>query len=675
MDSRSYAAFLRRAYAQTEAQRDLQRTTNAKWLRLRAEQVGEPELVQHLAGLVDLDPSEALTDLVCNHLLPPLKAALPANFGSRLDEIPFVVLPIRSVNACVAKAPNGDPVVIIDAGLFAMCDFFVEVTSSVSLIADTKGWPSAQEHLITSYRFIVDYYKNPSQSPYPEPHVPMPSRRRNVGLSITLGVETFVLGHEIAHIYSGHLDSAPIKKVDLIDAGNVDASVCQLSWEKEYAADSLAWDWYQLARSSSPHLTDAGGKIAPLHLFQYMCLIDRNIPSHRDRFSSHPPSALRLAALLRKVAAANDAKVFLLAHFAAEAALNMPQLDMVDGAGTQTALDAASKLHDAVRAGSVSSISIQADLAATYATRAMDKMEEEDPVGARADFDIAIELREAIRTAEGPNWSVPLRDGLAQTYELRALALMQTGSLDGARGDLRTAIGLLGATPVAQVLPDHAALQNNLATLCHNRAIEQAERGDLEGAKADLGAAIELREELRITQGSEWPERLRTALAQTYETRAGARMQSGDLAGAQIDVDSATGLLEAVPSTQRPEKLAPLRMRLARAYGERALEKVGDRDLTGARADLDTAITLQEAVTTVLGSACPVAFHDDLATTYENRAITKKKEQDLVGARVDYNAAIQVIKRTHSQRTDQGWRKAEVWIAELEKGKGDPETS
>jgi tetratricopeptide (TPR) repeat protein len=151
-----------------------------------------------------------------------------------------------------------------------------------------------------------------------------------------------------------------------------------------------------------------------------------------------------------------------------------------------------------------------------------------------ADFDTAIELMQALRRDLGPAWDeqTELRNDLAGVYTNRGNARSRAHGLDTAIKDYDAAIELMQALrrDLGPAWNGHTELRNDLAKIYMNRGIAR-QAGGAHGVDApieDFDAAIELRLALRRDLGDAWNEQieLRNGLAEVYMNRGIARMAS-----------------------------------------------------------------------------------------------------------------------------------------------------
>lgn len=328
MNAKQYVAFLRQCYAPTADDRAAIRDAHVRYGKLRAKQLNDPEIArvyEDSAGLPD-----AQVSIFSDHILPFLKPSLPNEIQSRVDDIALAVLPTRSVNACAARSPSGEPFIIIDSGLPMMMSFYFEIKAVMFALMRAKGKEAVDKYVADAYRFVIRYYARGGNLPFPDPHtdVVVPQALMASALSMTVAVETFVLAHEFAHIYAGHLDNSVTTKHALPSSKSVDVDFYQMSWEQEYEADALGWDWYRTAWRNNPitaHYEVPEAETIPLMLFEYIALIETNTEKHSP-YTTHPPGTHRLATLVKRIHDHSDEQTLEQAIGLARIAVNMPKL-------------------------------------------------------------------------------------------------------------------------------------------------------------------------------------------------------------------------------------------------------------------------------------------------------------------------------------------------------------
>lgn len=329
MNAKQYLTFLMRSMAPSQAEVASMERQRKQWGRLRAAQTGESELeaaYESLSGPL----SELQTEFLSSQLWPYLLAALASDKREAASRTPLAVLPLRTVNACAATAPNGEPFLIIDGGLLSMTHFHLETQIVVAAIAKARGFDQAVEHHGRALRFILQYYEGEGEMsfPLPDPSLQIPVESLYLATVQALAVETFVLAHEIAHVVAGHLESATTKAAVPVAGTELSLDVLHQSWEQEFEADALGLLLYQAACGSIPALQgirEPARSVTPLLFFSLVALVETNL--HReDGLSTHPPARDRLSNLLSVIEARMDGETLQLAKGIAELASTVPTL-------------------------------------------------------------------------------------------------------------------------------------------------------------------------------------------------------------------------------------------------------------------------------------------------------------------------------------------------------------
>ena len=251
-----------------------------------------------------------------NFLLAPLLDVLDEKTQAQLEQVPIGYLTLRALNAHSFKSPEGDPIIVMNQGLPTLLSEYMEVQVEANAIREQQG-PRA-EHLYRQnwYRFLLEQFDN--ILPFDNNLVSAPydlletkatvkiksSELFYVGFNLAAS-EMFVLAHELAHIYAGHLESSAIRSVahDQAPLQEKRPLECyQLSWQQEFDADRLgflhflkAWPRCEIrprmAQLVPPDI------IAPFSFFELLHLFESNIASP-DAYITHPPAIQRSRAIL-----------------------------------------------------------------------------------------------------------------------------------------------------------------------------------------------------------------------------------------------------------------------------------------------------------------------------------------------------------------------------------------
>ena len=274
------------------------------------------------------------------------------------------------------------------------------------------------------------------------------------------------------------------------------------------------------------------------------------------------------------------------------------------------------------------------DLAAAFMNRGNAKQSApgHGPAAAIADYDRAIELRQALRDALGDDWPVPWRNDLADAFMNRGVAKQSAPGHGPAAAiaDYDRAIELMQALRDALGDDWPVPWRNDLAGAFMNRgnAKQDAPGHGPAAAIADYDRAIELRQALREALGDDWPVPWRNDLAGAFMNRGNAKQSAPGHgpAAAIADYDRAIELRQALRDALGDDWPVPWRNDLAAAFMNRgnAKQSAPGHGPAAAIADYDRAIELRQALRDALGDDWPVAWRNDLAAAFMNRGGAKQ---------------------------------------------------
>ncbi len=261
-----------------------------------------------------------------------------------------------------------------------------------------------------------------------------------------------------------------------------------------------------------------------------------------------------------------------------------------------------------------------------YVERGKAKYRDDDPCGAIADYNKAIQHNHDDTDAYFNRGNAKLDSGDldgaiidydkviklfpddSESYNKRGNAKYYKGDLDGALADYDKAIEL-------DLYCEEAYI---------NRGNTKSEKGDLDGALVDYDKALEINpdyeEAINNPSFSLFGDRIsKPEYAQVYNNRGNVKFRKGELDGALADFAKAIALYPQYPG----------------AYNNRGNAKDRKGDLNGALADFDKAIEL----------------NDRYADAFNNRGIVKSDKGDLNGALADFDKAIELKQDQNSRST------------------------
>lgn len=230
--------------------------------------------------------------------------------GHKLQPIPLVaVLPTDDFNACATLAPDGYPIVFLEARLEALLLYLGAAFGKLILVErdfQTACYMILMTSLDAAYPDLSDViqdFLNPDRLPKDFPSF-------DYIVKLTSGLERFVIAHEFAHHILRHLNDTRTLSVKGRD-DTVLLRIFSRAQQEELDADALAYDIY-IADMHSRHdgRTDLYDLLDALPLLflkflQIVCSI-RGVES-----DSHPPPEARVVRLLRNIETVGRSKAML----------------------------------------------------------------------------------------------------------------------------------------------------------------------------------------------------------------------------------------------------------------------------------------------------------------------------------------------------------------------------
>lgn len=230
------------------------------------------------------------------HLARPMDSEF-RDFLLDKESVLVAELNTGSVNACAIKAPNGGWLIALNRGLLS---FFYGVTRALSTHMRVEGEPAdiqpgsrAGVHMAVTY----DWYVATGLAVGSE--FAVTPLQLNLASQLATAAETFVLAHEIAHHYLGHVQVARLKTLRL---GQHEVDVMETRREHEHEADivglRLVLEASRDGGELDPPIAYAGAELA----LRSLQVLDeyRGIPVP----TTHPTSAERVR-ILREALQAN----------------------------------------------------------------------------------------------------------------------------------------------------------------------------------------------------------------------------------------------------------------------------------------------------------------------------------------------------------------------------------
>lgn len=185
-----------------------------------------------------IEESEQLYNKIAEEFLN----LLSRDVREKLQDIYIGVMPTNNTNASTFKMPNGKPIITIDMQLMTAIQQYNEARMLFGKLINYNK-EKAEDLLISSYKEIVKCFKYHNYLPKMS-FLPNILTKEEIGLVIvtTYIQEMFIIAHEYAHIYLGHLDS--VKNINLSynnEQVNLDKYITNQKLELDADIQALKW--------------------------------------------------------------------------------------------------------------------------------------------------------------------------------------------------------------------------------------------------------------------------------------------------------------------------------------------------------------------------------------------------------------------------------------------------
>jgi len=159
----------------------------------------------------------------------------------------------------------------------------------------------ASQYLEEEYRFIVKYFTNLGKLFFTHSKYEI---NEQIYFSIqinSLAQDIFVVAHEFAHIYAGHLNNTCTASLRGISKPKIEVDFYIKSQQQELEADRIAMSWiltmFEHPNNPLSLLDSKTKRLYPLMIFNLFHLVDIHIKKDYE-YSTHPPSIIRLENIL-----------------------------------------------------------------------------------------------------------------------------------------------------------------------------------------------------------------------------------------------------------------------------------------------------------------------------------------------------------------------------------------
>lgn len=183
---------------------------------------------------------KSLEKIYNKHIAEHFLSTLPNEVKEKLKDVYIGILPTYKINACTFKGPNNKPIIILHSQLQAAISQYNEV----QFIFGKKfkiNEEEACEFLYKSYSEISTCFLYSDFAPKMSllPAI-LNTAEYNLMIQKTFLQELFIIAHEYAHIYLGHLDKIETK--NLLEDGTMINEYVK-SQKMELEADLQAMKW------------------------------------------------------------------------------------------------------------------------------------------------------------------------------------------------------------------------------------------------------------------------------------------------------------------------------------------------------------------------------------------------------------------------------------------------
>jgi len=243
------------------------------------------------------------------------------NRRKKVKHVLIVELPINQINAAGIKAPSGEPLVVVDAGILHMLwGINRAIASSIASAIEGETVAEMALRIAPKIKLILQ-----GQAPkLPEIKIDSKSRLYDLSVKSFLGIyqlqQLFIIGHELEHIANGNLE---YRKPGNTISRNIlnEFEFLTSSREDEFEAD----------RKAIETLLESGignGYANPMTaidiLFQYVEIMEDYLESYLPSLPTHPIAVERRMALRKQwITDIMDKKVTFLLHIVSVFMMNI----------------------------------------------------------------------------------------------------------------------------------------------------------------------------------------------------------------------------------------------------------------------------------------------------------------------------------------------------------------
>lgn len=222
-------------------------------IKYRQKQISatDQEISSYLDKVKELTKTELFENTMRKFLLDPFLEILPNEVYVVLSNIHVGLLPTFLMNATALRTPDGEQLIVVHSHLFTALSQFNEAQLLVGKLMHVKDGRIVGEGvglMEEIYKEIVNCFRLPNYALRMNklPAV-LPEDLYLFSLSKTFLQELFIILHEYAHIYLGHLDEVKEMSLNKSSIETPDISVYVRKQHMELEADLQAFRWLQIA--------------------------------------------------------------------------------------------------------------------------------------------------------------------------------------------------------------------------------------------------------------------------------------------------------------------------------------------------------------------------------------------------------------------------------------------
>lgn len=172
----------------------------------------------------------------------PFIEALPDDVREKLKDVYIGILPTYKINASVLKGPNDKPIIILHSQLLTAISHYNE-TQLLYGKKIKKSEKQAVDFLVNSYSEISKCFVYSNYAPRMSM---LPTKLNMQELSYayqkTILQELFIIAHECAHVYLGHLNKIETKKLPFSKKNTeIDEYIKRQKFELEADLQAIKW--------------------------------------------------------------------------------------------------------------------------------------------------------------------------------------------------------------------------------------------------------------------------------------------------------------------------------------------------------------------------------------------------------------------------------------------------